>query len=182
MLVAVLRMLQEGRALSLDLAQAIIASIRFTLLGVLSPAAKSQEAYLEEDLARSLSLLKAAEHTHLTESLLGRSLSFLGMRARTMPWVQAASERLALGGHLSQVRACRTSPLPLVLQLVCKALFCSAISFVSLLEVFGRAFGQQCVTAPLSAQQLRVIYTSLNPRHFWFKSQIFNPKPYASHV
>lgn len=103
MLVAVLRMLQEGGALSREMAHAIATCIVSSLAEILHPRPSLQILRSHDGLAWSLALLRATEHPTLTLSLMHASLSLLGMRAHVMPWVREAAERLAVGGHLSQV-------------------------------------------------------------------------------
>ena len=98
---AVLRMLQEGASLSLELAQAITDSVLGTLVGIFEPFSASADV----DLAFALGFLRAAEIPALTKTLLGTALSLLGMRALMMPWVREAAAHLVLGGHRSQARA-----------------------------------------------------------------------------
>ena len=100
-LLAVLRILQSERALSLELVAAIAGCISSTVGDALTPVGTGHN---EGSLAWSLGVLRVAGHTLLTQNLLEVLLSFLGMRAQMMSWVRQATEMLLLGGHSSEVR------------------------------------------------------------------------------
>lgn len=119
---AVLRMLQDGKVLSLELAQAIAHSIVGSMAEILTPRLSPQGLRSGDGLAWSLALLKAAEHSDLMAELLRVSLKVLSMHAQSLPWVQNAAERLALSGHLSEVRHLYSTPSLPVLQPMWKSL------------------------------------------------------------
>lgn len=104
-LVAVLRMIQQGRALSLELAKAFVQTIRQNLRGEWWPQI-SEGQQSDGGLAWTLALLRAAELPQLTSKLLQEAVTLLGMFALTMPWVKEATERMAAEERLSKVGAC----------------------------------------------------------------------------
>lgn len=114
-LVATLRLLQKGKALSQETSLAFAASILSAFGGAMSLESKELILRSKHRLASSLCLLRLVEHRALSAQLLQSALSLLGMRAEAMPWVQSALDCLALGGYISQVRSCENRTLLCVL-------------------------------------------------------------------
>lgn len=104
-LVATLRLLQRGKALSQETSLAFTESILTAFGAALSLKSKAFIISSKHRLASSLCLLRLLEHRALSERLLQSALSLLGMRAEAMPWVRSALDCLALGGYISQVRS-----------------------------------------------------------------------------
>ena len=99
LLVAVLHLLQKGRGLSKGLAE----TIRLCIIMNVQSLVKSIRQPKGMCLVAALGLLRASKHKELVIVIQKFALSLLGMRAWSMPWVQAAAELVALRHHVTQV-------------------------------------------------------------------------------